>query len=195
MQRNQKIITASVLLLGASAAAYAYNKFKRTYPHLNVYPKVDLKKYLGEWYEIARLPYKYERGCYNTKAVYSSNEDGSIRILNYCNKNSIDGTLEIAEGKAFVSDEETNAKLKVQFAWPFKGDYWILDIGKEYEYALVGNPSRENLWILSRSPKLNGNSLKKLKNIAIREGFNINNLIFTVHREISKKQIREEAKV
>jgi apolipoprotein D and lipocalin family protein len=185
MQRNQKIImTSAAVLIGAGVATYAYYKSKKSnnsHPPLNVYPNVDLEKYLGEWYEIARIPYKYERDCYNTKAIYSKADEGSIKILNYCNKGSIAGVLETAEGKAFVSDKETNAKLKVQFAWPFKGDYWILDVGKDYEYALVGSPDRDHLWILSRTNKINGNSLKKLKNIATREGFDINRLVYTEH--------------
>jgi apolipoprotein D and lipocalin family protein len=185
MQRNQKlIITSAAVLIGAGVVTYAFYKSKKSkpsFPALNVHPKVDLDRYLGEWFEIARIPYKYEKECYNTKAIYSKADDGSIKILNYCNKGSIGGVLETAEGRAFIKDPETNAKLKVQFAWPFKGDYWILDIGKDYEYALVGSPDRDHLWILSRSTKINGNSLKKLKNIATREGFDVSRLVYTEH--------------
>jgi len=195
MQRNKKIVAASAILLGAGAAAFAFSKLKKSFPPLNVYPSVDLNKYLGEWYEIALFPYKYEKCCFNTKAIYSLNEDGTIKVLNICNKNSQHGQLETAEGKAFIVDKETNAKLKVQFAWPFKGDYWILDVGENYEYALVGNPSRDNLWILSRTAKINGNSLKKLKGIATREGFDINKLVFTVQQENLKESVLEKQEV
>ena len=197
MQRNQKIMMASAAaLLGAGVATYAYYKSKKTFTPLNVYPNVDLEKYLGEWYEIARIPYKHERGCYNTKAIYSKSSDGSIKVLNICNKGSVDGELETVEGKAFVVDKETNARLKVQFQWPFKGDYCILDVGKDYEYALVGSHDRNHLWILSRSHKINGNSLKKLKNIAIREGFDVGRLLFTAHQQRAKEvEEREPAKV
>jgi apolipoprotein D and lipocalin family protein len=163
---------------------------------LNVYPNVNLEKYLGEWYEIARIPYKYEKGCYNTKAIYSKSNDGSIKILNICNKGSVDGELSTVEGKAYVVDKETNARLKVQFQWPFKGDYCILDVGKDYEYALVGSHDRNHLWILSRSHKINGNSLKKLKNIATREGFDVERLLFTEHEQRAKEvEERERAEV
>jgi apolipoprotein D and lipocalin family protein len=198
MQRNQKIMMASAaVLLGAGAATYAYYKNRKSVVPLNVYPHVDLERYLGEWYEIARIPYKYERGCFNTKAIYSKNTDGSIKVLNICNKESLNGELDTVEGKAFIADKETNAKLKIQFQWPFKGDYCILDVGKDYEYALVGSHDRDHLWVLSRTTKINGNSLKKLKNIATREGFDVERLLFTEHNELPKvnEEVNEKAEV
>jgi apolipoprotein D and lipocalin family protein len=122
---------------------------------LEVVPSVDLKRYIGTWYEIARYPNSFQKeDCVATTATYSFREDGKIRVLNTCRKGSPDGPKKSATGKAWVVDPVTNAKIKVQFFWPFSGDYWIIQLGDEYEYAVVGHPDRTYLWILSRTPTM-----------------------------------------
>jgi apolipoprotein D and lipocalin family protein len=117
---------------------------------------VDLERYLGTWYEIASFPHPFQRGCTATTATYSKRPDGEIDVLNRCRRGSLDGEEDSARGRARVVDPATNAKLEVTFFWPFWGDYWILDLGPDYEYAVVGHPCREYLWILSRTPTLPG---------------------------------------
>jgi len=112
---------------------------------------VDLDRYLGEWYEIARYHHRFQEGCVDSKATYSLRDDGRINVVNECYKKSSD-KLHSVKGKAWVVDKETNARLKVSFFWPFAGDYWIIDLGPDYEYAVVGHPNRKYLWILSRTP-------------------------------------------
>jgi apolipoprotein D and lipocalin family protein len=80
--------------------------------------------------------------------------DGEIDVLNKCRKGELDGPEDVAEGRARVVDHTSNAKLEVSFFWPFWGDYWIIDLGPDYEYAVVGHPSRDHLWVLSRTPTL-----------------------------------------
>lgn len=126
-------------------------------PPLDVVEKVDLGSYTGRWYEIARYPNSFERGCVGVTADYSLRQDGRINVLNTCREESLDGTVRTIEGVARVVDSSTNAKLAVTFFGPFEGDYWILELGSEYEYAVVGDPSRKFLWILSREPTLDGN--------------------------------------
>jgi apolipoprotein D and lipocalin family protein len=119
---------------------------------MEVVPSVDLERYLGTWFEIATIPQFFQRGCHATTATYSLRDDGDIRVVNACRKDRLDGELSRAEGKAWVVDPQSNAKLKVQFQWPFSGDYWIIELGEEYDYAVVGHPNREYLWILHRQP-------------------------------------------
>ena len=123
-------------------------------PPLDVVEKVDLGSYTGRWYEIARYPNSFERGCVGVTADYSLRQDGRINVLNTCREGSLDGNVRTIEGVARVVDSSTNAKLAVTFFGPFEGDYWILELGNDYEYAVVGDPSRKFLWILSREPVL-----------------------------------------
>ncbi len=120
-------------------------------PPLEVVPRVELSRYTGTWYEIARYPNRFQKGCTHSSAVYKLGPDGTIRVINSCLKK---GVMETAKGNARVVDPFTNAKLKVSFFWPFSGDYWIIDLGEDYDYAVVSTPSRKYLWILARSPEM-----------------------------------------
>jgi apolipoprotein D and lipocalin family protein len=136
---------ASTLLAGATGGTRK--------DELEVVPSVDLSRYVGQWYEIARLPNRFEKKCADSvTATYALQPDGKIKVVNRCRK--ANGEYTTATGKAKIVDKKTNAKLKVTFFWPFYGDYWILDLGANYEYAVVGDPSRDYLWILSRTPQI-----------------------------------------
>lgn len=124
------------------------------HPPLPTVERVDLDRYLGTWYEIARYPAPFQEGCVATSANYSLRDGGGIRVLNRCLVERFDGELREAEGRAKIVDRDTNARLKVTFFWPFYGDYWVLGLGPDYEWALVGEPSRKYLWILSRSRQM-----------------------------------------
>jgi apolipoprotein D and lipocalin family protein len=121
---------------------------------LTVVESVDLQRYLGKWYEIASYPAWFQKGCTGSTAEYSLLADGKIQVVNRCRKNSLDGPLKESKGKAEVADTVTNAKLKVWFFWPFKGNYWIIELDDDYQYAVVGEPSRKYLWVLSRTPTM-----------------------------------------
>jgi apolipoprotein D and lipocalin family protein len=123
-------------------------------PPLKTVERVELGRYLGTWYEMASFPQRFQRGCTATSATYALRDDGQIDVLNSCRKESLDGELATARGLARVVDLATNARLEVSFFRPFWGDYWIIDLGRDYEYAVVGHPSRDYLWILSRRPAL-----------------------------------------
>lgn len=122
---------------------------------LQTVPYVDLKKYEGKWYEIASYPQKFQKGCHCTTAEYTLSDKGYVVVENRCNKGSIHGKPSYIKGKAFVDKNSGNAKLKVQFFWPFKGKYWIIDLADDYSYAVVSHPNRKYLWILSRTPQMN----------------------------------------
>lgn len=118
---------------------------------------VDINRYIGEWYEIARYEHRFQKGCVGSKATYTMRDDGKISVVNECFDNSSSGKLRSAKGKAWVVDKQSNAKLKVSFFWPFAGDYWVIDLGENYEYAVVGHPDRKYLWVLSRTPEMDEN--------------------------------------
>lgn len=123
-------------------------------PPLRTVERVELDRYLGTWFEIASYPQRFQKDCTATKAEYSLLDDGEIRVENSCRKHTLDGKPDVARGRARVVDRVTNAKLEVSFFRPFWGDYWVIDLGADYEYAVVGHPSREYLWVLSRTPSL-----------------------------------------
>lgn len=123
-------------------------------PPLQTVPKVDLNRYLGTWYEVATIPQRFQKGCTGVTATYSLRPDGKIDVLNQCYKDSLNGKYKSVHGKAWVTDTLTNARLKVQFFWPFSGAYWIIELDSNYQYAVVGHPNRNYLWILSRTPRM-----------------------------------------
>ncbi|MBI9071528.1 MAG: lipocalin family protein [Melioribacteraceae bacterium] len=163
------VIICFVVFIGCSST---------NYPPLEVVDEVDIERYIGKWYEIARLPNRFQEDCYRATAEYDIINSETISVINSCMEESIDGEIEMAEGKAFVVEGTNNAKLKVQFFWPFKGDYWIIDLDKEnYTYAVVGSPSRKYFWILARTTKLNDQVYKEIIQRAENKGFNLSTLI------------------
>lgn len=165
------LLPLSLLTLFACAAGIKQS------PPLQVVPRVDLNRYLGTWYEIARFPHRFQEGCVASKANYTLLDDGKIGVLNQCYKAGLNGEISSAKGKAWVVDKETNAKLKVSFFWPFAGDYWIIDLGENYEYAVVGHPSRTYLWILSRTPEMDEALYDRLLEKLQKQGYDTNRLI------------------
>jgi apolipoprotein D and lipocalin family protein len=152
---------------------------------LETVSSVDLNKYAGQWYEIARYPNKFQKKCVgNTKATYNLKDGGKIEVVNECLKKN--GKVQMAKGEAKVVDTATNAKLEVRFApgilsfLPFVwGDYWVIDLDKDYKYAVVGDPAREYLWILSRTPELDTAVYQNILRGIEDKGFKPNKLVET----------------
>ncbi|MEW5741326.1 MAG: lipocalin family protein [Myxococcota bacterium] len=115
---------------------------------------LDLERYLGTWYEIARFDSFFQRGCWASSANYSKRDDGELRVINLCHEDSPKGKLKRAEGKAWVVDPKEPGKLAVQFLWPFSGPYWVLEVAPDYSWALVGHPKKSSCWVMSRTPKM-----------------------------------------
>ena len=147
-------VYASCLLIVSFLVSGCSSIPKNASPELQVVPYVDIERYLGKWYEIALYPNWFEKGCFRSTAFYEKLENGQIKVTNQCRMHGTDGELNEAIGNADIADNKTNAKLKVQFFWPFKGDYWIIDLDKDYQYAIVSEPGRQYLWILSRTPNM-----------------------------------------
>lgn len=140
---------------------------------------VDLSRYIGEWYEIASFPQRFQKDCVATKATYSLEKEGSIKVVNECHLKTFHGQRKVARGSAEVVDTETNAKLKVTFFWPFYGKYWVIDLGKDYEYAVVGHPDRDYLWILNRTRKMDKAVLDGILERLRNQGYDLSKLRMT----------------
>ena len=151
-----RALLLGLLVLGAlfSAACSRSTTDRLDLPPLQTVAFVDVSRYLGTWYEIASFPQRFQEGCTATTATYSLLDNGDIDVLNRCRRDALDGEETVARGVARVVDSTTNARLKVSFFRPFWGAYWIIDLGPDYEYAVVGHPGRDYLWILSRTPSM-----------------------------------------
>lgn len=149
-------------------------------PPLETVEAVDLDLYLGTWYEIASYPQSFQEGCTATTADYSLDDDGGVVVENRCRIGSVDGDEDVAFGRARVADA-TGAKLEVSFFGPFWADYWVIDLGADYEYAVVGHPSREYLWVLSRSPTLDPATYEGILERLEVQAYDTSMLVETVH--------------
>lgn len=143
------------LFMGSSLQAADSSNELKTVPH------VDLHRYMGTWYEIARLQNPWERECFhNPIAIYTMRHDGTIHMLSQCKTDNFFNKIQKAEGTAEVVDKTSNAKLKISydppknFNWLFREDYWIIQLADDYSYAVVSEPNQQHLWILSRTPSL-----------------------------------------
>jgi apolipoprotein D and lipocalin family protein len=149
----------------------------------------EVGRYLGKWYEIARLDHSFERDLNNISAEYSLKEDGGIKVVN-TGFNTLTGKLEQAEGKAYFTGKSDIGSLKVSFFGLFYGGYHIIELDKNaYQYAMVTGPDRDYLWILARNPKLEPATLKQLVNRAKALGFAVEKLIFPEHRQHQKSDL------
>ena len=146
---------------------------------LRTVPNVDINKYSGKWYEIASYPQRFQKGCHCTTAEYTLSEKGYLIVENRCNRGSVDGKQSYIKGKAFVEKNSGNSKLKVQFIWPLRAKYWIIDLADDYSYAVVSHPSKKYLWILSRTPKMDDSVYKQIISRLKEKGFDVEKLKIT----------------
>ena len=150
----------------------------------NTVSSVDLKRYQGTWYELARLPMFFQRNCAQSEAHYSLKPDGNVAVLNRCR--TAEGKWEEAKGTATPQVEGKTDKLWVEFDnWVStllpgvtKGDYWVLYLGDNYSTALVGNPDRKYLWLLSRKPHVDQQTRDELLSKAQQQGYDTTRLIW-----------------
>jgi len=171
------------LLLGTASALAGNDGAQRP---LEAVPAVDLNRYMGTWYEIARLPNKFQKMCIgDVTANYTLLDDGSVRVVNRCRKEN--GEMTEAEGKARrLSDDAPTSKLEVRFApgwlsWlPFVwANYWVIDLADDYSYAVIGEPGRKYLWILSRTPKMDDAVYEKILGRIKEQGYDTSALVKT----------------
>jgi lipocalin len=151
MIRTRKLgFVAALSLLAVGCATNASGALPGAGP-LTVVESFELPRYLGTWYEIAKYPVSFEEGLVGVQADYSLRGDGDVRVVNSGYRETFDGERSTAEGRAWVPDPSEPAKLRVRFFWPFHAPYWVIALDPRYEWAVVGDPGRRYLWILSRS--------------------------------------------
>jgi apolipoprotein D and lipocalin family protein len=169
----------AALLLGLGAG-----QARAQEPRLPTVAAVDLQRYAGTWHEIARLPNRFQAHCVgDTTATYTPDPDGTVAVLNRCRTR--DGSFEVADATAWPQDPG-NAKLKVSFLprairWlPIgRGDYWVLELGPQYDWVLVGEPGLRYLWVLARQPSMPKDTLEGLLARARQMGFPVDRIEFT----------------
>jgi apolipoprotein D and lipocalin family protein len=148
--------------------------------------QVDATKYMGLWYEVARYENRFEKACKGATAHYTLKGD-EVEVLNSCYDNN--GTLiKDIKGSAKIVKNSNNAKLKVTFFWPFYGDYWIIKLADDYRYAVVGEPSRKYLWILSRTKRLNSEDKGQILDALEGFGYDKSKLFYTTLEGIGSKE-------
>ncbi|MBK8557422.1 MAG: lipocalin family protein [Lewinellaceae bacterium] len=147
---------------------------------LQTVPSVNLEQYAGKWYEIASFPQRFQKGCEGTTAEYTLSSKGYVVVENRCKKGGPDGKESYIKGKAFVVKGTGNAKLKVQFFWPFRAKYWIIDLADDYRYAVVSHPNRKYLWILSRTPQMAESDYQGIFSRLEKQQFDLSKLQRTV---------------
>jgi apolipoprotein D and lipocalin family protein len=142
-------------------------------------PFVDLKRYSGKWFEIAKLPTKFQKQCVgNTSATFNTMvENNRLQVLNSCLQKN--GKVDQLRGEAKVIDARNNAKMKVSFPKFSSDSYWIVDLDQNYQYAVIANPNREYLWILSRTPQMNDAIYQQILRRIETMGFKPNKLVKT----------------
>jgi len=170
--------TTQVLILGGLVLAGVAYACAKDESDLAAVLSVDLKRYVGRWFEIARYPNRFQKQCSgDTTATYTGLSDGKIEVLNQCRKP--DGQMEVAKGKAKIADQTSNAKLRVTFFWPFYGDYWVIGLDPDYRWAVVGEPGRKYLWILSRTAQMSASDYDQVIGIIREKGYDPGKLIKT----------------
>ena len=166
------LMTALAATLSGSAALAAGDA---ALPPLVTVDRVDLTRYAGRWFEVAKIPNRFQKQCHcEAAADYTLRDDGRVDVVNSCRK--ADGTPDQARGLAKVVDKSTNARLKVSFVsflgWrPFWGDYWIIGLDADYGWAVIGTPSRKYGWVLSRTPALEASTMDTVYAILERNGY------------------------
>ena len=149
----------------------------RNHKYLPTVEVVDLNRYAGTWYEIARLPNSFEKGLECVTAQYEIRDDGKISVTNQGRPIEDRNKVKSAEGIAWVPDADYPGRLKVRFFWPFAGNYYIIHLDENYSYSLVGDPSRKYLWILSKTKELDNNIYIKMIETAKDHGFETEKII------------------
>lgn len=179
-----KLLKNTGLILSVIFILTSCGMNKKQIEELNPVEKVDLERYMGTWYEIARIPNRFEKDLVGVTATYSLRKNGKVDVLNQGHKESLDGKLKKAKGFAKRVDPAYPAWFKVYFFWPFGGDYIILELDQEnYQYALIGGGNEDYLWILSRTPKMDKQTYEKLVARAAERKYDVSRIEMVMQEE------------
>jgi len=185
---NRALLAGLALLTAAPAAA------RDSRPALRTVPDVDLSRYAGRWFEVAHVPSYFQRDCHDTNVEYTPREDGTFRVANRCRHGGFQEPMDEARGKLWVPDAADTGKLKVQFFWPFRADYWIVELDPEYRWAAVALPDRSLTWIIARELPMDGATYAALvERLRDLHGIDVSKLRQTPHRSPEGEPVRDVA--
>ncbi len=177
-----RIIIVITLLLTLIIMGFAMSSDAKD--DLQTVERVELDKYLGLWFQLAYYPTRFQpEDCGITTAEYSLKDNGRILVVNTCWGDEYGGEFQKQAKATAWPTNETNTKLKVRFFWPFTGDYWIIDLGDDYEYAVVSEPSREYLWILCREMSMDDEKFAGIIDRLREKGFDLDRLVYTADQK------------
>ncbi|MFC2089878.1 lipocalin family protein [Bacteroidota bacterium] len=173
-------ITNAIRIIGIAAFLILFPLSSKTQELMidnSVVPELDLHRYLGTWYEIARYDHSFERGLVGVTATYSLKKNGKIKVVNQGYKDSLNGKHSSATGKAKIPNPAVSSKLKVSFFLFFYGDYFVMELDPDYQWAIIGSNSDRFLWILSRSPQIEKDLYENLLDKISKRGYDTSTLI------------------
>jgi len=180
---NYLVTIFGILILFLISCASSQDK---DFPPLTIVEQVDLNRYVGLWYEVAKIPNSFQDQCaYGTTAEYKIDEDGDIIVTNSCYDK--DGKIDVAEGLAKVVNKKTNSKLEVSFVSflgirPFWGDYWIIGLDEDYQWAVIGTPNRKYGWVLGRTPSLSDETMQEIFDILKSQNYDPETFEISAHK-------------
>lgn len=159
-------------LIGCSSGGY-----------YKTYPKMELEKFMGKWYVIASRPTSFEEGAFNAVESYNyDQQEKKIEIDFRYNKDSLQGEEKRVPQVGWIYNEQTNTHWKISPLWPFKFDYLILDLDKDYQWTVIGVPNQKYIWVMARSPVMSDESLKRILSATENAGYNIQNVKRISHK-------------
>ena len=177
MNAKKTIYLVGIFILAANSIKGQNSMIDKT-----VVKELDIDRYLGKWYEIARYDHSFERGLQGVTATYSKMQDGRIRVINAGYKGGLDGKFSKAVGKAKIPDPNVPSKLKVSFFLFFYGDYFVMELDEDYKWAVIGSSTDNFLWILSRSPEMDADLYNNLIRKLEKRGYDTGKLIKVLHK-------------
>lgn len=184
-----KLAVTFVLISSLACSTSAVPPTSPERPPLQTVKQVDLNRYSGRWYEIARTPNRFEDDCVgDVRVLYEMQPDGKLHLSNECRKHN--GKTESAHGYANVVEPGTGSKLRVTFFWPFFANYWIIELDPEYKYAVVGEPDRKYLWIISRTPQMDATTYNELIRKIASHGYDVGRISKTPQSGVSASAAR-----
>jgi len=167
MQTIKSIILTALLLIGTGC---------QTMEPIHTVDKVDLNRFMGDWYVIASIPTFIEKDAYNAMESYNLDDDGTVATTFRFNKGSLDGPVKEYNPRGFIRDETSNAVWDMQFIWPFKAEYRIIYLSEDYSQTVIGRTKRDYVWIMARKNSIPNIDYEKLLKFLLDQDYNINDI-------------------
>ena len=172
--RNALVFTFIVTVLVAAGCA--------TMPPIHTVDRIDLKRFMGDWYVIAAIPTIFEKDVYNGIESYRLAEDGTVETTFTFNKGSFDGPVKIYRPRGFVRDTASNAVWDMQFVWPFTAEYRIVYLSDDYRQAVIGRTKRDYVWIMARGPEIPDDDYERILRFIAGQGYDVTKVRKVPHR-------------